>query len=140
MLQQLHFDDDMFDNRQNIKVADWYRRDGSHKTDIDWVNHEHHCFALHLIGEDTLHYASTEHPSNAINVKLASDVSKEEQWLLCINSLHDAREFHLPVLEAHEKWVCVLDTSVSDISKYRTSAIDSIFNMPARTMRLYCNK
>ncbi|MDT0594037.1 glycogen debranching protein GlgX [Glaciecola petra] len=140
LLQQMHFDDDMFDNRQNIKVADWYRRDGSHKTDIDWVNHEHHCFALHLIGEDTLHYASAEHPSNAINVKLASDASKEEQWLLCINSLHDAREFHLPVLEAHEKWVCVLDTSVSDISKYRASAIDSIFNMPARTMRLYCNK
>lgn len=143
LLQQMHFDDDMFDNRQNIKVADWYRRDGSHKTDIDWVNHEHHCFALHLVGQDLIQYAQmgqAEQQIKSTSVDIETSVSHEEQWLLCINSLDEAREFNLPILEAQSSWRCMLDTSFADIAQYELSPINSIFKMPARSMRLYCKK
>ncbi|GLR69713.1 glycogen debranching protein GlgX [Agaribacter marinus] len=129
MLQCMSFSDDQFDNNVNIALADWYRTDGSHKTDIDWVNHEHHCFALHII-------ATVEH--------------NEQEWVFCYNSADTDKKYHLPVLSrtaiknkniSNRAWVCKLDTSngcidefVSGISKMKVSPV---FTMPARSFRLF---
>ncbi|MFT6267803.1 MAG: glycogen operon protein [Alphaproteobacteria bacterium] len=120
LLQQMNFADDLYDNKQNVKNANWYRRDGSHKSDIDWVNHEHHCFALHVVGE------------------LISDDSIESQeWLFCINSLDKERDFNLPILQNDGQWQCQLDTAQTDVKNCTEMAIEPFFSMQARSMRIY---
>ncbi|MGQ8365686.1 glycogen debranching protein GlgX [Glaciecola sp. 1036] len=115
LLQIMHFDDDQFANNINVKFADWYRRDGSHKTDIDWVNHEHHCFALHLVGN--------------------ASVDKQE-WLFCFNSAVTAKEYSLPPLQESKNWSCVLDTSKEHLNEMQNQSISSSFEMPARSFKL----
>ena len=100
--------------------ADWYRRDGSHKSDIDWVNHEHHCFALHIIGEVD------------VNDKLC-----KQEWLFCINSLDADREFNIDVLLNGKSWTCVLDTAIENTDDYNKKPITALFSMNARSMRVY---
>jgi glycogen operon protein len=119
LLQQMHFSDDQFSNMENIATADWYRRDGSHKRDIDWVNHEHHCFALHLIGVQ-----------NDIN-------HQPEQWILCINSADQMKQFTLPLFEAGSEWQCVLDTSCDSQQNCHALPIEGVFDMPAFSIRLF---
>lgn len=134
LLQQMNFADDKFDNKNNIIQANWYRRDGSHKSDIDWVNHEHHCFALHIV-------ANPEHGQHKEQANQAEMPSQNQQWLFCINSLDKEREFNLPVLHTNDTdlavWECVLDTSSSAVNNYRLQAIKSLFDMPARSMHIY---
>jgi glycogen operon protein len=122
ILQQMCFADDRFDNKQNILVADWYRRDGTHKTDIDWVNHEHYCFALHVVGE-------LEEPNNKGHL--------EQEWLFCINSKAEDREFTVPLLADSAHWQCMLDTALKDTRLYSKQKIEPIFEMSARSFRLY---
>lgn len=119
MLQQMHFSDDQFSNMENIATADWYRRDGSHKRDIDWVNHEHHCFALHLIGMQ-------EHLSH-----------QAEQWMLCINSADQLKQFTLPLFDEGGEWQCVLDTSCDSQQNCHALPIEGVFDMPAFSIRLF---
>jgi glycogen operon protein len=120
LLQQMNFDDDLYDNRQNVTQANWYRRDGSLKTDIDWVNHEHHCFALHIVGEIVI-------DNNA----------ESQEWLLCINSLDKDRDFTLPILKSSEPWQCFLNTAQANMSTYATLPIEPSFCLQARSMHLY---
>jgi glycogen operon protein len=120
LLQQMNFDDDLYDNRQNVTQANWYRRDGSLKTDIDWVNHEHHCFALHIVGEIVI-------DNNA----------ESQEWLLCINSLDKDRDFTLPILKSSEPWQCFLNTAQANMSTYATLPIETSFSLQARSMHLY---
>lgn len=120
LLQQMNFADDLYDNKQNVKSADWYRRDGSHKSDIDWVNHEHHCFALHVVGEI------------GEGLKL-----EQQEWLFCINSLDKNREFNLPILQKNSDWECQLNTAIVDVKSYVHLPIDPVFIMQARSMRIY---
>lgn len=120
ILQQMCFSDDRFDNRENIVIADWYRRDGSHKTDIDWVNHEHHCFALHIVGEE-------KHGNDIVN----------QEWLFCINSLDKAREFNVSILSSPKEWVCMLDTALTDPKTYTSQKITAIFELSGRSMRVF---
>ena len=122
LLKQMNFADDVFDSKQNIEDVNWYRRDGSHKSEIDWVNHEHHCFALHIVGEAQL----------ADNPKSIS-----QEWLLCINSLDKDREFTLPILQDNALWSCKLDTAILDVNLYDTQAVLPLFEMSARSIRLY---
>lgn len=120
LLQQMNFADDLFDNKKNVMEANWYRRDGSHKSDIDWVNHEHHCFALHVVGE------------------VPDETSIEvQEWLFCINSLDKAREFNLPILQDDGQWQCHLNTALVDVSSYSELTIESLFNIEAHAMRIY---
>jgi isoamylase len=120
LLQQMNFDDDLYDNKQNVKNANWYRRDGTHKTDIDWVNHEHHCFALHVVGE------------------VGSDDTRETQeWLFCINSLDQDRDFNLPILKDDTHWQCLLNTAQKAVHDCKKMAIKPFFSMQARAMRIY---
>lgn len=118
LLQQMHFDDDQFSNQENIAMAHWYRRDGTHKRDIDWVNHEHHCFALHVTGMQT----SMETP---------------QQWVFCINSADATKEFVLGMLKEAKHWQCMLDTSRSDQATCQDAQISSTFEMPGYSMRLF---
>jgi glycogen operon protein len=119
LLQQMHFSDDQFSNMENIATADWYRRDGTYKRDIDWVNHEHHCFALHLVGvQDGLNH-------------------RPQQWLLCINSAQQDQEFTLPLLTHNTEWECVLDTSCDTQQTCNALPIDGLFDMPAFSIRLF---
>lgn len=120
LLQQMNFADDLFDSKKNVVEANWYRRDGSHKSDIDWVNHEHHCFALHVVGE------------------VPHDTSIEvQEWLFCINSLDKAREFNLPILQTDGDWQCQVNTALSDVTRYHELAIEPLFNIDAHAMRIY---
>jgi isoamylase len=120
LLQQMNFADDLFDSKRNVLEANWYRRDGSHKSDIDWVNHEHHCFALHVVGE------------------VAQEASIEvQEWLFCINSLDKAREFNLPILQTDAHWQCQVNTALSDVSRYHELSIEPLFNIEAHAMRIY---
>lgn len=125
LLQHMNFFDDVYDNQQNIIFADWYRRDGSHKRDIDWVNHEHHCFALHIAGEG--------------NSRENSQLHKQE-WLFVVNSLDQDVMFNLPMLEQSNEWVCVLNTSEADTSLYATQLVKSNFNLPARSFLVFCKR
>jgi glycogen operon protein len=120
LLQQMNFTDDLYDNKQNIKSANWYRRDGTHKSDIDWVNHEHHCFALHVVGE-----------------VLVNEQPQCQEWLFCINSLNKDREFNLPILQKDALWQLKLNTAQTDTSAYDASLIEPLFCMQGRSMRLY---
>jgi len=120
LLQQMNFADDNYDNKQNVTAANWYRRDGSHKSDIDWVNHEHHCFALHVVG-------------GAGN----DSVVEIQEWLFCINSLDKDREFTLPILQSDGNWQCLLNTSESNVENYCKLTIEPVFNMQAYSMRVY---
>ncbi|MGB3727441.1 MAG: glycogen debranching protein GlgX [Glaciecola sp.] len=126
LLQQMTFADDLYDNSQNIQSADWYRRDGSHKTDIDWVNHEHHCFALHIIGYGT----------NASDAVCEANLH-QQQWLFCVNSLDKAREFNLPILQNTSAWKCVLDTALVDINQYSKRSVSGVFEMSAHSMLVF---
>jgi glycogen operon protein len=120
LLQQMNFADDLFDSKKNVVEANWYRRDGSHKSDIDWVNHEHHCFALHVVGE------------------VPQDTSIEvQEWLFCINSLDKAREFNLPILQTDGDWQCQVNTALSDVSRYHELPIEPLFSIEAHAMRIY---
>lgn len=116
MLSAMRFEDDKFENKQNVSLIDWYRPDGSHKTDIDWVYHEHHCFAMHLIADASLN---------------------GEEWVFCFNSADHDKEFTLDVLTSKQSWNCVLDTSCGDIDEYAYVDVCSVFNMPARSLRIY---
>jgi len=119
LLQQMHFSDDQFSNMENIATADWYRRDGTYKRDIDWVNHEHHCFALHLVGvQDGLSH-------------------RPEQWVLCINSAEQDKTFTLPLLTQSTQWQCELDTSCDTQQACHALPIDGVFDMPAFSIRLF---
>ncbi|WP_395345412.1 glycogen debranching protein GlgX [Ningiella sp. W23] len=122
LLKQMHFSDDQFTNHENIEMADWYRRDGSHKRDIDWVNHEHHCFALHISG-----FEDAEHQK------------QRQQWVFCINSANASKQFSLQVLESNAgaTWQCMLDTALDNQSQCRDEPISAVFDMPAYSMRLY---
>jgi isoamylase len=120
LLQQMNFADDFFDNKQNIKNANWYRRDGSHKSDIDWVNHDHHCFALHVEGE-----------------VVVEDSIEPQEWLFCINSLDKERDFSLPILHSKGQWQCQLNTGNAKVSGYNEMPIEPSFSMQARSMRIY---
>jgi len=120
LLQQMNFADDNYDNKQNVIKANWYRRDGSHKSDIDWVNHEHHCFALHVVGE-----AENE------------DTLEKQEWLFCINSLDKDREFNLPILQDDGQWQCQLNTALEDVASYFTQQIKPLFSMQAHSMQIY---
>ncbi len=121
VLQQMNFADDLFDNKQNILSAVWYRRDGSHKSDIDWVNHEHHCFALHIFAE----------------VELDDELVKQD-WLFCINSLDKEREFTVSILQSDtQQWKLMLDTALTTSKNYHEQVIQAVFNMPARSIRVY---
>lgn len=120
LIQQMNFADDLYDNKQNVIEANWYRRDGSHKSDIDWVNHEHHCFALHVVGE-AIHEAKVEF----------------QEWLFCINSLDKAREFSLPILQNDGQWQCQLDTAKSEVTSYCELTVEPLFLLEAFSMRIY---
>lgn len=120
ILQQMNFADDLYDNKQNVKAANWYRRDGSHKSDIDWVNHEHHCFALHVVGEI-----------------LQDGWLQQQEWLFCLNSLDKDRDFDLAILQDDGKWQCKLNTAAIQVGDYQHLPIQPIFSMPARSMRIY---
>lgn len=120
LLQQMSFDDDLYDNKKNVIEANWYRRDGSHKSDIDWVNHEHHCFALHVVAEISV-----------------DDVLEHQEWLICINSLDKDREFTLPILQAGKQWQCCLNTANANVASYQEMSIAALFSMQARSMRVY---
>lgn len=120
LLQQMNFADDHYDNKQNVMESNWYRRDGSHKSDIDWVNHEHHCFALHVVGE-----AENE------------DSVEDQEWLFCINSVDIDREFNLPILEDDCKWQCKLNTAEPIVASYSELIIEPLFIMQAHSMRIY---
>jgi len=122
ILQHMTFDDDLYDNKQNIDFADWYRRDGSSKRDIDWVNLEHHCFALHIAGEGSSYENKTAH---------------KQEWLFCVNSLNEAREFNLPVLSKNKNWVCVLNTETADVATYSEQLVSPVFKMPARSLLVF---
>jgi glycogen operon protein len=119
LLQQMHFADDHFSNQENIAVAEWYRRDGSHKRDIDWVNHEHHCFALHVVGAQT------------------SLASPQEQWVFCINSADAPKQFALDMLAQSQQWQCMLDTACIHQQQCNEVPIHGLFEMPAYSMRLF---
>lgn len=122
ILQQMCFADDRYDNKKNITIADWYRRDGSHKTDIDWVSHDHHCFALHIVGQ--------------IESSQSENLCQQE-WLFCINSLNKEREFTVPLFILSDHWQCMLDTALEDTSQYLTQSISPVFNMTARSIKLF---
>ena len=119
LLQQMHFSDDNFSNHENIEIAEWYRRDGTHKRDIDWVNHEHHCFALHIIGSQ---------------VSIKTD---QQQWVFCINSADAPKQFTLDVLSDSINWKCVLDSACTEQSACTALAIHSVFEMPAYSLRIF---
>ncbi|MFC4699653.1 glycogen debranching protein GlgX [Glaciecola siphonariae] len=121
LLQQMHFADDQFSNQENIEQVEWYRRDGSHTRDIDWVNHEHHCFALHICGRGAQH----------------ADL---EQWVYCINSADTAKQFTLDVLSDSATWECVLDTACQQHQDCQQAPIHGLFEMPAFSLRLFKNK
>jgi glycogen operon protein len=116
----MSFEDDFYNNKINVIEANWYRRDGSSKSDIDWVNHEHHCFALHVVGE-----------------ALIADVLEQQEWLICINSVDKDRDFTLPILQQKEQWECCLNTADADVTSYAQMSIDALFSMHARSMRVY---
>nr|WP_136249673.1 glycogen debranching protein GlgX [Ningiella ruwaisensis] len=122
LLQQMDFADDQFSNKENIAIAEWYRRDGSHKRDIDWVNHEHHCFALHIVGAQT------------------SLSQAQEQWVFCINSADAPKQFTLPMLTNENEWECVLDTSCVKQQTCNQTPIHGLFEMPAFSLRLFKRK
>lgn len=122
LLQHMNFDDDLYDNQQNIDHADWYRRDGSNKRDIDWVSHDHHCFALHIVGEGSSKNNQTIH---------------KQEWLFCVNSLDSSQEFNLPVLSNNKEWQCVLNTSISDVTHYSKQVVAPLFAMPARSLLVF---
>ncbi len=119
LLQQMHFSDDHFCNQENVETAIWYRRDGTHKRDIDWVNHEHHCFALHIIGSQT------------------SLKTPQEEWVFCINSADAPKQFTLDALSDSTAWRCELDTACKTQSNCNDSPIHGVFEMPAYSMRLF---
>jgi isoamylase len=140
ILQQMCFADERYDNQKNVSIVDWYRRDGSHKTDIDWVNQEHHCFALHIVGDETTgdkkvgdKTQSTNNPSDMGE----NDSSDQQEWLFCFNSLGESRDFTVPLLSGGDKWQCMLDTALEDTSEYAQQEILPLFNMPARSIRLF---
>lgn len=112
----MHFIDDKFENAQNVALTDWYRPDGAHKTDIDWVYHEHHSFAMHLKANAALH---------------------NEEWVFCFNSAARKTQFQLDVFETQSRWTCVLDTSCAEIDEYREVKAQTVFNMPPRSFRIY---
>ncbi len=114
ILSSMHFEDDKFENKQNVAMTDWYRPDGSHKTEIDWVYHEHHCFAMHLISDDSL----------------------KQEWMFCFNSADREKQFKLDVLDDKQNWNCILDTSCDDIEEYQYVDVHSVFDMPARSLRI----
>ncbi|MFC3120492.1 glycogen debranching protein GlgX [Agaribacter flavus] len=125
LLQCMSFSDDMYDNNVNIALADWYRADGSHKTDIDWVNHEHHCFALHIVSTPALN---------------------NQEWVFCYNSADEEKDFHLPILaETTTKeralqakhWRCMLNTSDETPEACSKTKVLPLFTMPARSFRLF---
>lgn len=120
LLQQMNFADDNFDNKQNIISASWYRRDGSHKSDMDWVNREQYCFALHIEGEQS-----------------SGDSIELKEWLFCFNNLDEDREFTLPILTKKNKWQCKLNTAVPDIAKYCKLPVQPVFNLKAHSMQIY---
>lgn len=122
LLQQMHFADDHFSSQENIAVAEWYRRDGSHKRDIDWVNYEHHCFALHIVGEQT-----------------SIDIS-QQQWLFCINSADAPKSFALDLLSDAKQWQCMLDTANTHQQDCLQAPISRLFEMPAYSFRLFKNR
>ena len=120
LLQQMNFADDLYDNKRNVLEANWYRRDGSNKSDIDWVNHEHHCFALHVVGE-----------------AVVDNITEQQEWLICINSLDQDRDFTLPILQEDGYWQCHLNTANANVESYQSMPISAIFSMQARSMRVY---
>ena len=126
ILQQMCFADDHYDNRQNVIISDWYRRDGTHKTDIDWVNHEDHCFALHIIGE--LPAIDNSSNNNSVN---------NEEWLFCINSMAETKDFNVPLLSNSPKWECMLDTELDDIAVYSQLSVAGVFAMTGRSFKLF---
>lgn len=119
LLQQMHFADDQYCNYQNIAEAEWYRRDGSHKRDIDWVNHEHHCFALHI---------------TAVQI---SDEIPQQQWVFCVNSAEASKRFELDMLADSDNWRCMLDTAQSDQKACEQLLICASFDMSAYSMRVF---
>lgn len=147
LLQQMNFADDKFDNQHNIHEVHWYRPDGSHKTDIDWLNNEPHCFALHVIGKHLMKHASVV-----------------QNWLFCFNSANKPIQFNLPILdnlakpthtqtkqlEASESslskhsdtnndlhWECMLNTALPDLKSISTFVVTPTFDVPARSMCIF---
>ena len=124
LLQYMNFNDDAFDNNNNIDAANWYKQDGSYKADSDWLNNEHHCFTLHIQGEGTT------------NTNQSFGTCHQE-WLFCVNSSKEASQFKLPLKLNNKVWSCVLDTSLNDVLKSKERQILALFEVPAKALLIF---
>lgn len=133
LLQCMHFKDDQFSSECNIAEAYWYRKDGSNKRDIDWVNEEHHCFALHLKSTAQQYTTGLSTETQATHsTKLVT-----EEWVFVINSAESDKHFTLSMLAQDEAWQCMLDTSLASQSACADSVIEAECLIPAHSMRIY---
>ncbi len=117
LLANMLFEDDMYTNAVNIELADWYRVDGTHKREKDWVNDNHNCFALHIKGQN--------------------EKGQAEEWLYCVNSSDEAREYNLPLLLNNKVWNCVLNTALENINEYKTFPVSPLFTVTPRSIYLF---
>jgi glycogen operon protein len=126
LLSHMMFEDDEFYSEINVDTADWYRVDGSFKRDQDWTNDDHHCFALHIIGDAQQTLGSIE--------------NKKQEWLYVVNSSKNAVQFNLPLLLNKNEWDCVLNTAISDVTQYKEQVVDPIFITESRSFCLFSRK
>ena len=126
LLSHMMFADDEFNNEVNIDTADWYRVDGSFKRDQDWSNDQHHCFALHIVG-DTKQFGDAKQ-------------GESQEWLYVVNSSQKNAEFNLPLLLNNQNWQCVLNTALTDVEHYDSQFVSPLFMMEARSFCLFKHK
>ena len=123
-LGNMQFEDDHFTNQVNIASVNWYRSDGSHKRDQDWLNDNHHSFALHLIAKP----ADTDEECHL------------KEWVYCINASSLVQEFNLPIVLNDHAWQCLLDTAKLDVGQYADTQVSPLFSLPAHSMMLFARQ
>lgn len=116
LLANMMFEDDQYTNAVNIELADWYRVDGSHKQQQDWVNNNHSTFALHIRGK---------------NIEQGS-----QDLLYLINSHAEDAEFQLPALLNEKGWSCALNTAIENIEQYKDVEVTPTMFVAARSICL----
>lgn len=117
LLANMMFEDDMYTNAVNIELTDWYRVDGSYKREKDWVNDNHNCFALHVKGHD--------------------ENNQTQEYLYCVNSSTEAREYNLPLLLNNKVWTCILNTALERIEDYAAFPVSPLFTVAPRSIYMF---